>query len=229
MNILIRKLIYNEEDIHLITWQDKPCFFVSELSKALDSINKDAIPVFLRKGESQKGTDYDVISGENAKVLKNLLEDSGIKKKFSQTMIIYFEGLRKYLAFRKTMEARDFINYLSKCKISLEADFVSSVGAVESPVAIERVVPPPEQPAPVSVTAPKPQNTPSKAPARSSSTHYEDLLKHIAFIEEFVAGFNRIQIPPEKAIEFTKHMVKFLEDNGTSPSLFLKELKKWKS
>lgn len=224
MNILIRKLIYNEEDIHLITWQDRPCFFVSELSKAFDSANKDAIPVFLRRSESQKGTDYDVINGENAKLLKNLLEDSGVKKKFSQTMIIYFEGLKKYLAYKKTMEARDFINYLSKCKISLEADFVASVGAPEVPAA------PVEAPAiQTPQPAAKPQSPSPKISAGSAPSHYDDLLKHIAFIEDFVTGFNKCHIPPEKAIEFTKHMVKFLESNGTSPSLFLRELKKWTS
>lgn len=223
MNILIRKLIYNEEDIHLITWQDKPCFFVSELSKAFDSVNKDAIPIFLRRGESQKGTDYDVINGEEAKTLKSLLEDSGIKKKFSQTMIIYFEGLKKYLAYRKTMEARDFLNYLSKCKISLEADFVASVGAAEAP-AVSVEAPPIQTPKPAAK-----QSISPKAPSGNPATHYEELLKHIVFIEEFVAAFNKAHIAPEKAIVFTKQMVKFLEDNGTSPALFLVELKKWTS
>jgi hypothetical protein len=224
MNILIRKLIYNEENLHLITWQDRPCFFVSELSKAFDSGSKDAIPIFLRRSQSQKGTDYDVINGENAKQLKSLLEDSGIKKKFSQTMIVYFEGLKKYLAYKKTMEARDFISYLSKCKISLDADFVASVGAGELPAASVEA-PAAQTPQP----AAKPQSPSPKIPPRSAPSHYEDLLKHLAFMEDFVTGFNKAHIPQEKAIEFTKHMVKFLEDNGTSPSLFLCELKKWNS
>lgn len=144
VNILIRKLIFNEADIHLILWNNKPCFFVSELSKALDSVNKEDISVFLRYGGSAaKGIDFDVVAGAEAKDLRKQLENSCIKKKFAHTMIIYFDGLRKYFNHRKTVESKDFINYLLKCKVSLESDSVDSVGTEEIVAMIETTTPAP--------------------------------------------------------------------------------------
>lgn len=219
MNILIRKLIFNESDLHLILWNDKPCFFVSELSKALDSVNKEDIPVFLRHGDSAvKGIDYDVVGGTEARDLRSYLENSGVKKRFAHTMLIYFGGLRKYFNYRKTVESKDFISYLAKCKIALDADTVASVGAAEA------------VPEPVKATEPKPsvskkQEVP-QAPKPSSGS-YSDFLKHISFMEEFVDTINKLNIPPDKAVSFTKSMAKFLEDHGIQTGDFLKEIKKW--
>jgi hypothetical protein len=149
MNILIRKLIFNEADIHLILWNNKPCFFVSELSKALDSVNKEDISVFLRYGGSAaKGIDFDVVAGAEAKDLRKQLENSCIKKKFAHTMIIYFDGLRKYFNHRKTVESKDFTNYLLKCKVSLESDTFDSVGTEEIVATIEATAPTPMPPTP---------------------------------------------------------------------------------
>jgi hypothetical protein len=144
VNILIRKLIFNEANIHLILWNNKPCFFVSELSKALDSVNKEDISIFLRYGGSAaKGIDFDVVAGAEAKDLRKQLENSGIKKKFAHTMIIYFDGLRKYFNHRKTIESKDFTNYLLKCKVSLDSDSVDSVNIEETPVTIQENIPEP--------------------------------------------------------------------------------------
>ena len=144
MNILIRKLIFNEADIHLILWNNKPCFFVSELSKALDSVNKEDISVFLRYGGSAaKGIDFDVVAGKEAKDLRKQLENSSIKKKFAHTMIIYFDGLRKYFNHRKTVESKDFINYLLKCKVSLDSDSIDSVSTEETTDIVHTIIPEP--------------------------------------------------------------------------------------
>jgi hypothetical protein len=144
VNILIRKLIFNEANIHLILWNNKPCFFVSELSNALDSVNKEDISIFLRYGGSAaKGIDFDVVAGAEAKDLRKQLENSGIKKKFAHTMIIYFDGLRKYFNHRKTVESKDFTNYLLKCKVSLDSDSIDSVSIDETPVAIQENIPEP--------------------------------------------------------------------------------------
>jgi nicotinic acid phosphoribosyltransferase len=226
VNILIRKLIFNEAEIHLILWNDKPCFFVSELSKALDSVNKEDISVFLRYGGSaNKGVDYDVVGGAEARDLRSYLENSGIKKRFAHTMIIYFEGLRKYFNYRKTVESKDFINYLAKCKVSLEADSVASVSAIEAAPPAPIVAP---------VAAPLPDTKPVVSKKRetalspdNTNSSYSDFLKHISFMEEFVDTFNKLKIPPDKSVAFTKSMAKFLEDNGIQTSDFLKEIKKW--
>lgn len=141
MNILIRKLIFNEADIHLILWNNKPCFFVSELSNALDSVNKEDISVFLRYGGSAaKGIDFDVVAGPEAKDLRKHLEDCRIKKKFAHTMIIYFDGLRKYFNYRKTVESKDFINYLLKCKVSLDSDSIESDIIEETATATQETI-----------------------------------------------------------------------------------------
>lgn len=228
MNILIRKLIFNEADIHLILWNDKPCFFVSELSKALDSVNKEDISVFLRYGGSAaKGIDYDVVNGPEARDLRSYLENSGIKKKFAHTMIIYFDGLRKYFNFRKTIEAKDFINYLAKCKVSLEADSVAAVSATDN---VAPVTLPATPVTPVVETTPKLAAGKKREPdisTSSNSKNYSDLLKHISFMEEFVDTINKLNIPADKSVAFTKSMVKFLEDNGMQSGDFLKEIKKW--
>lgn len=152
MNILIRKLIFNEANIHLILWNNKPCFFVSELSNALDSVNKEDISIFLRYGGSAaKGIDFDVVAGAEAKDLRKQLENSGIKKKFAHTMIIYFDGLRKYFNHRKTVESKDFTNYLLKCKVSLDSDSVDSVSIEETPVTLQENSPKP-------IATPSPQS-----------------------------------------------------------------------
>jgi hypothetical protein len=239
LNILIRKLIFNEADIHLILWNEKPCFFVSELSKSLDSVNKEDISVFLRYGGSAvKGVDYDVVGGAEARDLRSYLENSGIKKRFAHTMIIYFEGLRKYFNYRKTIESKDFINYLTKSKVSLEADTVASVGAVDNSVSVTAAAPPsdskPSDSKPavskkreaVPSLSSSSSTSPSPSPDSKSSS-YSDFLKHISFMEEFVDTFNKLHIPADKSVAFTKSMAKFLEDNGIQSSDFLKEIKKW--
>jgi len=236
VNILIRKLIFNESDIHLILWNDKPCFFVSELSKALDSVNKEDISVFLRYGGSAvKGVDYDVVGGTEARDLRSYLESSGIKKRFAHTMIIYFEGLKKYFNFRKTIESRDFINYMAKCKVSLEEGVVFEKAAIENKAsdaaaAISEVpTPAPQPPAAVSAIEAKPAVNKKKEAAvlDKASSNYSEFLKHISFMEEFVDAFNKINITADKSVAFTKGMAKFLEDNGMQTDTFLKEIKKW--
>jgi hypothetical protein len=227
VNILLRKLIFNEADIHLIQWNNKSCFFVSELSKALDSVNKEDISVFLRYGGSAaKGIDYDVVGGAEARDLRSYLENSGIKKRFAHTMIIYFDGLRKYFNYRKTVESKDFINYLTKSKINLEDDSFVSFDAVE-----------PIVPAVASLTEAVPAKAESKLAVskkreavsipNSSNSSYSDFLKHISFMEEFVDAFNKVNIPADKSVAFTKSMAKFFEDNGIQTNDFLKEIKKW--
>ena len=254
MNILIRKLIFNEADIHLILWNNKPCFFVSELSKALDSVNKEDISVFLRYGGSAaKGIDYDVVAGAEAKDLRKQLEDSCIKKKFAHTMIIYFDGLRKYFNYRKTIESKDFTNYLLKCKISLDSDSLinEEIASVIPIVVTESLAPPStsaeaavntppvaskktktikkssENKKPVVVNKPITSDKIEKASINNNSGNYSDFLKHISFMEEFVDSFNKINISPDKSVAFTKSMAKFFETNGVQISDFLKEMKKW--
>jgi len=221
VNILIRKLIFNEADIHLILWNDKPCFFVSELSKALDSVNKEDISVFLRyHGSAIKGVDFDVVGGTEARELRNCLENSGIRKRFVHTMIIYFDGLRKYFNHRKTVESKDFINYLTKSKLSLEDDTGAALGIVVTAAPSATAAPAKDKPA----MDGKRQAAPSSDTDKSS---YSDFLKHISFMEEFVDAFNKLNIPADKSIAFTKSMAKFLEDNGIQTNDFLKEIKKW--
>jgi hypothetical protein len=257
MNILIRKLIFNEADIHLILWNNKPCFFVSELSKALDSVNKEDISVFLRYGGSAaKGIDYDVVAGAEAKDLRKQLEDSCIKKKFAHTMIIYFDGLRKYFNYRKTIESKDFTNYLLKCKISLDSDSMNEVVSEESTsLAPEKATETAAAPLPPSVSSVNHESTTSKStkaskkseaskkPAvsnkpvasdknevpsiKNNNGNYSDFLKHISFMEEFVDTFNKINISSDKSVAFTKSMAKFFDNNGVQIGDFLREMKKW--
>jgi hypothetical protein len=300
VNILIRKLIFNEANIHLILWNNKPCFFVSELSNALDSVNKEDISIFLRYGGSAaKGIDFDVVAGAEAKDLRKKLENSGIKKKFAHTMIIYFDGLRKYFNHRKTIESKDFTNYLLKCKVSLDSDSVDSITIDETPVTIQENIPEPivvpspqgeviinnkplaskkttvnkkpkvsnksasnNMPAASNKTEVSSKSEVANKPAVNSnsevnnkaavndkskvnnkstnnkkneitanpsnnSSNYSDFLKHISFMEEFVDTFNKLNIPADKSVAFTKSMAKFLESNGIQINDFLKELKKW--
>lgn len=254
MNILIRKLIFNEADIHLILWNNKPCFFVSELSKALDSVNKDDISTFLRYGGSAaKGIDFDVVAGAEAKDLRKQLEDSCIKKKFAHTMIIYFDGLRKYFNYRKTVESKDFTNYLLKCKVSLESDSLDYATKEETTVEVSAIVSEPAAPSPIaesivnnevvvnkktisnkkpaankkSVVNNKPIISNKIETAAGLNSNYSEFLKHISFMEEFVDTFNKINITSDKSVAFTKSMAKLLESNGIQVSDFLKEMKKW--
>lgn len=245
MNIVIRKLVFNESDIHVLLWKDRPCFLVSELSKALDSVNKEDIPVFLRYGGTAvKGIDFDVIAGGDARDLRSYLESSGIKKRFAHTMLIYFDGLRKYFNYRKTVESKDFVAYLTKSKLDLEADFVAPVGKMESLEPALKPVPEPKQKklektelqekataaapiAPVAEQKPVKSRKEIVPPPKPDTASYSELLKHINFMEEFVDAFNKIKITPEKSVAFTKSMAKFLEDNGMPTSRFLQEIKKW--
>lgn len=235
MNIVIRKLVFNESDIHVLLWKDRPCFLVSELSKALDSVNKEDIPVFLRYGgNAVKGMDYDVIAGADARDLRSYLENSGIKKRFAHTMLIYFDGLRKYFNYRKTVESKDFITYLAKSKIDLEVDSVAPVGGVETTEQVKALT----EPKPVilekavEISAPADQKTGKSkrgvaVDVSPKTDGYSELLKQINFMEEFVDAFNKIKITPDKSVAFTKSMAKFLEENGIQTSKFLQEIKKW--
>lgn len=236
MNIVIRKLVFNDSDIHVLLWKDRPCFLVSELSKALDSVNKEDIPVFLRNGgNAVKGIDFDVVAGADARDLRSYLESSGIKKRFAHTMIIYFDGLRKYFNYRKTVESRDFLSYLERSKMSLDDASVSPVGIIETSDTAAKTEPEPT-PAVVEAAPPAPNPPAKKAnsgkkdiPIKTDSTksEYSEFLKHISFMEEFVDAFNKLKITPDKSVAFTKSMVKFLEDNGVQTSTFLQEIKKW--
>lgn len=228
MNILLRKLIFNEAEIHLILWKDRPCFLVTELSKALDSVNKEDIPVFLRSGGSTiKGVDYDVIAGPEARDLRSYLENSGIKRRFAQTMIIYIEGLKKYFNYRKTIEAKDFMNYLVKSKIPLDETISNLIPEEPAPVPMPEK-PVLEKPVIEKPAAAKAETKEKKTPVAAAGTDsYSELFKHISFMEEFVDAFNKLNIKPDKSIAFTKSMVKFLEDNGVQANKFLQEIKKW--
>jgi hypothetical protein len=223
----------------VLLWRDRPCFLVSELSKALDSVNKEDIPVFLRYGgNAMKGIDYDVVAGADARDLRSYLENSGVKKRFAHTMLIYFDGLRKYFNYRKTVESRDFLNYLEKSKISLDAESIAPVGKPEPPAEAVKPIAEPkpassekpvETAAPASVqqkAAKSKQETPANVKSPSSDG-YSELLKQISFMEEFVDAFNKIKITPDKSVAFTKCMAKFLEDNGIQTNKFLQEIKKW--
>lgn len=239
MNILIRKLIFNEADIHLILWRDRPCFLVSELSNALDCVYKDDIPVFLRNGSNAiKSMHYDVLAGPDAKELKQNLEDSGIKKKFVQTMVVYFDGLRKYFNFRRTIEIKDFNEYLIKCKISLdeESEFqLNHMAADEvAPAALTtQTVQAPQPPVVTTAAAvvqkkvPKKKKNTTMPIQASDSSSYSEFLNHISLMEEFVQAFNKINISSEHSVAFTKDMVKYLHSHEIQLKDFLKQLKKW--
>ncbi|MGE5630189.1 MAG: hypothetical protein ACM3TR_03725 [Caulobacteraceae bacterium] len=200
MNIILRKLIYNESEVYLINWKDKPCFMVSEVSKALDGSNKEDIQLFLRNSdEAVKGVDYDVIEGDDAAALRKQLDDSGVKKRFAKTMILYLCGLKKYSEFRRTMQVKDFINYLQNNKVCIDQNSGST--PVEPPNDL--------------------QNT------DTSSIGYSELLKHIEFMEDFVNTINKLNISSDKSIAFMKDMTKFLEDNGLKADKLLAQIKKW--
>jgi hypothetical protein len=209
MGIVLRKLIYNETDIHLITWNGKPCFIVSELSKALDGVNKEDISLFLRhNAESLKGEDYDVLQDADSRRLRSCLEECGVVKRFAKAMVIYYSGLHKYFDFRRTVPVKDFAAYLAKSKVD-----------VYEPAPVPAA-------AAVTTTAATPaQSTPKEtAPGYKG---YSEFLKHIAFMEEFVKTINSLNISPDKSIAFTVDMTKFLEDNGVQPQKLLTQMKKW--
>jgi hypothetical protein len=173
---------------------------VSEISKALDGSNKEDIQLFLRNsGEAAKGIDYDVIEGEDANILRRQLDDSGVKKRFSKTMILYLCGLKKYSEFRRTMQVKDFINYLRTNKVDLD----------HIPGNIPEI--------------------PGKDPQATAvcCNGYSQLLKHIEFMEDFVNTINKLNISPDKTIVFMKDMTKFLEDNGLKANKLLEQMKKW--
>ncbi len=221
MNIVQRKLIYNETDIHLIAWDGKPCFIVSEISKALDGVNKEDIALFLRKNSvSVKGVDYDILQDENSRRLRSLLEESGVVKRFAKVTLIYFGGLRKYFDFRRIIQVKDFRNFLIKSKVNLDEPSIYEV--------------------PLPNTAASRQDTDMQIPNISpkaakedpqtdiiSYMGYSEFYKHIAFMEDFVNSINKLNIPPDKSVAFTVDMVKFLEDNGLQPQKLLSQIKKW--
>ncbi len=225
MNIVQRKLIYNETDIHLIVWDGKPCFIVSEISKALDGVNREDIALFLRKNSiSVKGTDYDVLENEDSRKLRSLLEESGVLKRFAKVTLIYFSGLQKYFDFRRIMQVKDFRNYLSKSKVDLQdtSKYHISFSDTEAEQQRQEV---------------QPQTTPYKAAKEvqkeasisdnTSYKGYSEFYKHITFMEEFVNSINKLNISPDKSVAFTIDMAKFLEDNGIPPQKLLKQIKKW--
>ncbi|MFZ5354262.1 MAG: hypothetical protein ACOZCL_16295 [Bacillota bacterium] len=207
MNVTARKLVFNEMPVYLIQWKGKPCFFVTELSNAIESIGKDDMSVFLRYGgEAVKGLDYDVVQGDEARDLRNYLEDCGVKKRFAHTMLIYISGLLKYFDFRRTVELKDFKNYLIKSKVMLD-----------EPIEV-----------------PKEQNIISKSvheekisTDNAAYRGYSEFIKHISFMEDFVNTFNKISISSDNSVAFTKSIAKYLEDNGVQPDRFLLEIKKW--
>lgn len=217
----LRKLIFNDSEVHLVAWKGKPCFIVSELSAALDAARKDDIQNFLRGSENAiKGEDYNIIEGADAKAFRNELEACGIVKKFSKTTIIYFQGLNKYFDFRKTMQIKDFKGYLANNKIDIDNPliFEQEISARadfkgEREAKLKTVE---------HIAAPAPELKVNK-----KTSDYSDLVKHIEFIEDFVQTFNRINIKPEQSMIFAKSMVKFLEDTGVKPEKLINEMKKW--
>lgn len=209
MGIVLRKLIYNETDLHLITWNGKPCFIVSELSKTLDGVNKEDISLFLRhNSDSIKGEDYDVLQDADSRRLRSCLEECGIVKRFAKAMVIYYSGLRKYFDFRRTVPVKDFAAYLAKSKVDIHEAAPAAASAA------------------VTVTAAPPVQSAPKETAPGYKG-YSEFLKHIAFMEEFVSTMNSLNITPDKAIAFTVDMTKFLEDNGVQPHKLLAQMKKW--
>lgn len=221
MNIVQRKLIYNEIEIHLITWKGNPCFMVSEISQALDGINKEDIALFLRKNSvSVKGTDYDVLQDEDSRRLRSLLEESGVAKRFAKITLIYFSGLRKYFEFRRTIQVKDFKNFLIKSKVSLDETAAYQVALPSAPAN--------QQDADMQTPKVLPKNA-KKEPQTDNTGYkgYSEFYKHIAFMEDFVNSINRLNISPDKSAAFTVDMVKFLEDNGLQPQKLLMQIKKW--
>ncbi len=216
MNIVLRKLIYNESEIHMINWNGNPCFIVSELSKALDGVTKDDIALFLRNNaKSEKGIDYDVIKDADSRRLRSSLEESGVEKRFSKVMVVYFTGLRKYFGFRRTVQVKDFSNYLIKNKVNVEENVLHNIFVPETPANLHDS---PSQP---------PEVTTAIQDNIADFKGYSEFYRHIAFMEEFISSINKLNISPDKSIAFTMDMAKFLEDNGMQPQKLLAQIKKW--
>lgn len=217
MSIVLRKLIYNETDIHLVTWNGSPCFMVSELSKALDGVNKEDISLFLRHNAiSIKGVDYDVLQDEDSRRFRSHLEESGVVKRFAKAMIIYPGGLSKYFEFRRTVPVKDFSNYLAKNKVDINETTLNNISIPNTTA----------KPADSTRQAPK---TASAATADKETSYkgYSEFFRHIAFMEEFVSTINNLNITPDKSVAFTMDMTKFLEDKGLQPHELLAQIKKW--
>jgi len=218
MNIIQRKLIYNEAEIYLLTWNDRPCFIVSELAKAFDGLSREDLSLFLRQNASvEKGTDYDVIQGEEARRLRRCLEECGVYKRFSKAMIVYFEGLRKYFEHRRIRQVADFSSYLAKNKVNIYENSIAIIG--ELPESEDATVIAPE----VST------NTEVQALTDSTDGHMcsSELLKYLSFMEDFIDTINKLRISPEKSVPFMLDITKFLEDQGLQPDKLLAQLKKW--
>lgn len=223
MGIVLRKLIYNETEIHLINWVGKPCFIVSELSRSLDGVNKEDISLFLRHNNAAvKGVDYDVLQGEESRRLRSCLEECGVVKRFAKAMVIYYSGLRKYFEFRRTVPVKDFSSYLAKNKVDIH-----EVTALDLPDADTMSHKPA---APAAAQSAAIQSAPFQQDVKVNNAEYKgysEFLKHIAFMEEFVSSINNLNISPDKSIAFTVDMTKFLEDNGMQPHKLLAQIKKW--
>lgn len=221
MNIVLRKLIYNDSDVYLINWNEKPCFIVSELTKALDGIGRDDIQLFLRHNdEVTKGVDYDVIQGSDARILRDFLKDSGVEKKFVHTMVIYFSGLNKYSDYRRTRQIRDFCSYLQNNKIYLDNSTPSNMllsnttaDSIDSDSQYSEY------------TLANPQDASIHNPI--SSKRYSDVLQRIVLMEDFMNSINKMTITPDKSIAFVIDMTKFVEDTGLNLENLLLQLKKW--
>lgn len=220
MGIVLRKLIYNETDIHLITWNGSPCFIVSELSKSLDGVNREDISLFLRHNTAVvKGIDYDVLQDADSRRMRSHLEESGVVKRFAKAMIIYYGGLRKYFEFRRTVPVKDFSSYLMKNKVDINDtttyDVPEASSEVKLPVAAGQS------------QKPLPEATQKGTKADTGYSGYSEFLKHIAFMEEFVSSINSLNITPDKSVAFTMDMTRFLEDKGLKPDELLLQIKKW--
>jgi hypothetical protein len=217
VNIVLRKLIYNEAEIHLITWNGSPCFIVSEINKALDGANKEDMSLFLRHNAiSIKGVDYDVIQDVEARVLRSNLEESGVVKRFAKAMVIYFSGMRKYFGFRRTIQIKDFSDYLIKNKVFIAEDETHTKSISNTTATL------PDSDNPIVETVPT-----AIQDNNMGFKGYSEFYRHIAFMEEFVNSINKLNISPDKSIAFTMDMAKFLEDNGLQPEKLLAQIKKW--
>ena len=220
MKILINKLYFNEVELHLIVWDKKPCFMVAELSEALETIGKDEISKFLRKSEAlAAGVDYAVVEGASAKELKAKLEECSIQKRFIHTMLIYPEGLNKFVEHKNTRELIEFKEYLERKNVF--SDKYHTYGDLKQEIIKEDYRPE------SSIKAEAKAHKPASKPKPAKAIGYSELLKHISFMEDFVAAFNGINIPPEKSVAFTKEMVRFFEEAGVDADKFLAQLKKW--
>lgn len=219
MNIVQRKLIYNESDIHMIIWRGSPCFIVSEVAKAFDGVNREDLALFLRHNASvEKGTDYDVIQDEDARRLRSYLDESGVVKRFAKAMIVYFSGLRKYFDYRRIRQVMDFNSYLIKNKVNI---YESKPQNIISPEIAGDL---PDSGAEGYEAVPAVHTVPQNDIGYNG---YSEFLKHIAFMEEFINTVNKLNISPDKSVSFMVDMTKFLEDQGVQPHMLLIQLKKW--